>query len=801
MAVEQSQFSQFAEVLVDCPAIDHTLTYGIPADTDITVGDMVAVPLQGRLVMAIVVHLTPTAHMAVKSIHSVVGWGWCSPAYWQVLRETADYYRTPLVQVIKGALPPQMLQSGQYRWRVVACPLGQLSPSADRAWQLLHHRADMSSRYLQQKLGKQYRSAMQELRSLGCIQSCVVSPKPPQGQYQNIVLLRQPSYPDLTERHKQIVQILQQHQGELPVPALLKLAKTTSATLKTMANLGIVSMERREILRLEGKGQPVAIDYPKSLTHEQQQAVSTILANLHRHHTFLLWGVTGSGKTEVYLQTIQAVLDRGKSALVLVPEIGLTPQLTDRFRSRFGDQRVLVYHSQLSDGERFDTWRRMLVAVPQVVIGTRSAVFAPLPHLGIIILDEEHDPSFKQEQPQPCYHARRVAQWRCELLGIPLILGSATPSSEALYSQQQQQLTTLSLPHRIGSPAMPPITVVDMRQELLDRNFSIFSRALHIAIQEMLDQKQQGILFIHRRGFHTFVSCRSCGFVVKCPHCDVSLTYHYNSAQAHLVCHYCGHRQPNPDRCPQCHSSAIKHFGSGSQRVEQELQQHFPHARLIRFDSDTTRRKDQHRQLIAQFRSGSADILVGTQMLTKGLDIPEVTLVGIVSADGLLNFSDYRASERACQTLLQVAGRCGRGARQGRVILQTYTPDHPAITAVANYEYGKFMAEELQQRQELNYPPYGKMVLIRLNSPNPDLVAHSAQDLAEYLRHNLGDKMQILGAQPAVIAYIADRWRWQILLKCHPHLSADIPTLQELRSIVSSSQVRLSVDIDPLQVI
>lgn len=802
MTVEELEFGHFAEVLVDCPTLEQTLDYAVPPDISVTVGDMVLVPLQGRLVGGIVVHLRQTSIVGeVKPIDSVVGSGWCSPDYWQVLGQTADYYRTPLVQVLKGALPPQMLQSSQYRWRVVACPVVKLSPNGDRAWQLLQNVTDVSSRHLQQKLGKQYRSALHELRNLGCIQSCVVTTKPPQVQYQKVILLNDALNPELKERHREIVHLLKQHQGELTEKELLKLAKTTSATLKTMANLGIISIERREILRLGGKGHSVLIDRPKLLTAEQQQALSQIIDNLSQYRTFLLWGVTGSGKTEVYLQTISAVLDQGKSALVLVPEIGLTPQLTDRFRSRFGDSRVLVYHSQLSDGERFDTWRRMLVDFPQVVIGTRSAIFAPLANLGIIILDEEHDPSFKQEQPQPCYHARCVAQWRCESLGIPLVLGSATPSSEALYGQQLHQLTTLSLPRRIGSEVMPPITVVDMRQELLDRNFSIFSRALQIALQEMLSQKQQGILFIHRRGYHTFVSCRSCGHVVKCPHCDVSLTYHYDSAQPNLVCHYCGYRQPNPDHCPQCHSSAIKYFGSGSQRVEQELQQKFPHARVIRFDSDTTRRKDQHRSLLEQFRSGSADLLVGTQMLTKGLDIPAVTLVGIVTADGLLNFSDYRASERACQTLLQVAGRCGRGQEQGRVILQTYTPDHPSIEAVANYEYGRFMQEELQQRQELNYPPYGKMLLIRLSSSKEELVAQSAHALGEYLQAGLAEKMQILGPQPSAIAYIADRWRWQIILKSKPEFSDQLPTLSELRSVIASGQVRITLDIDPLQIL
>ena len=425
-------------------------------------------------------------------------------------------------------------------------------------------------------------------------------------------------------------------------------------------------------------------------------------------------GVTGSGKTEVYLQAIAPILERGQSALVLVPEIGLTPQLTDRFRARFGD-RVCVYHSRLSSGERYDTWRQTIQGEPQVVIGTRSAIFAPLPNLGLIVLDEEHDSSFKQDRPAPTYHARKVAQWRAELEKCPLVLGSATPSLESLVATDNPQSAQktprtnyyLSLPTRIADRPLPQVSIIDLRQELSRGNRSIFSVFLQKAIAEMQSEGQQGILFIPRRGHSTFVSCRSCGFVIECPDCDVSLSYHHahEGAAKLLRCHYCNHTKIQPERCPECSSPYLKFFGSGTQKVTQELTKLFPDLRLIRYDSDTTRNKGQHRQLIDRFIHKEADILIGTQMLTKGLDIAGVTLVGIIAADGLLHRSDYRAAERAFQTLTQVAGRAGRGDLPGKVILQTYSPEHPVIQAVKTHNYQDFSVAELAQRAELNYPP------------------------------------------------------------------------------------------------
>lgn len=471
-----------------------------------------------------------------------------------------------------------------------------------------------------------------------------------------------------------------------------------SSVLNRLVEEGNIVIESREILRLES-GRAIK-DAEKTLTREQREAFEHI-AKLQGYQQVLLHGVTGSGKTEVYLQAIAAKLEQGFSILVLVPEIGLTPQLTDRFLARFPN-KVWVYHSGLSEGERYDTWRQMLSGSPQVIIGTRSAVFAPLPNLGMIILDEEHDSSFKQTQPSPTYHATQVARYRAELAACPLILGSATPAIESWFAASEGQTDYLSLPDRVMSRPLPPVEIVDLREELKQGNRSVFSRSLQRSLSNL---KGQAILFINRRGYSTFVSCRACGSVIECPNCDVSLSYHFSEEMGLLRCHYCNHTTRQPRNCPQCNSPYLKYFGSGTQKVAQELAEMFPHFRTIRFDSDTTNTKNAHRTLLTSFAQGEADILVGTQMLTKGLDIEAVTLVGIVAADGLLHLSDYRATERAFQTLTQVAGRAGRGDDLAQVILQTYTPEHPVIKAVSEHNYLGFITNELTERFNLGFPP------------------------------------------------------------------------------------------------
>jgi primosomal protein N' (replication factor Y) (superfamily II helicase) len=814
---------QWVEVLVDCPSAQGLFTYSLPLELSVQPGDVLSVPFGAQQVGAIAItlidQLPPELDPAtVRPVEDIISQGFFPPTYWTLLQRVGQYYCTPLMQVVKVALPPGLMGRSQRR----ICLQPDLIPpsanvflqtSAQQILTLLQSQKDgnYSWRYIQ----RQVRGANRGLKDLlqrGWVKSYLEPPTSvrPKQKQAVIGVINLPVV-DLTARQQEILSVLKRQGGEMWLQELLQTCQASSSILKALEQKGCVVIHSREVLRLESSASPVA-DHNKILTTEQAVAVEAI-SNLTTYTPTLLHGVTGSGKTEVYLQAIAPLLSQGKSALVLVPEIGLTPQLTDRFRARFGD-RVRVYHSALSEGERYDTWRQMLSGTPQVVIGTRSAIFAPLPHLGIIILDEEHDSSFKQDQPAPCYHARTVAQWRAELANCPLILGSATPSLESWLTATQSSLPSptihnpqstiplyLSLPHRIQFRPMPPIQVVDMRQEFRHGNRSIFSRSLQSAIEQMVAAKQQGILFIHRRGHSTFVSCRDCGHVMECPHCDVSLSYHQTQENGYqsLRCHYCGYGQTHPNHCPACESSYLKNFGSGTQRIMQELTRQFPDLRCLRFDSDTTRAKGAHRALLTRFALGDADLLVGTQMLTKGIDLPQVTLVGIVAADGLLHLSDYRASERAFQTLTQVAGRAGRGEEPGQVILQTYSPEHPVVNAVKGQDYRSFVETELTYRQTLNYPPYGRLILLRLSGLNAIAVRQTTQALAAQLNIN-HSYYELLGPAPAAIERLAGRYRWQILLKGGLDESMNLIELGEMRSHCPAG-VSLAIDVDPLHLL
>ncbi|OBQ22995.1 primosomal protein N' [Anabaena sp. AL93] len=799
----QTKLSQWVEVLVDCPGCSDLFTYKIPEQLEIKPGDILSVPFGATQVGAIAIRLLTQPNLdipleKIREVEDVVSEGFFPAGYWILLNRVAAYYYTPLIQVIRVALPPGLLGRSQRRLRLT--PLGRenlsiyISPTAQQVITLLQKTptADYSYHYIQQKVKAAYRG-IRELIRLGLAENYLEPPRLTQPKLQKAVTLLDNHDDDLTTRQKEIVEVLRRQGGEMWQSELLQLCATSTSTLKALVDKGYIVIEDREILRQE-QGPTVAGDWAKSLTPAQNNALETI-NSLTGFTQVLLHGVTGSGKTEVYLQAISPLLAQGKSALVLVPEIGLTPQLTDRFRARFGN-KVHVYHSALSDGERYDTWRQMLTGEPQIIIGTRSAIFAPLPNLGLIILDEEHDSSFKQDSPIPTYHARTVAQWRAELEHCPLILGSATPSLESWVSRNHQYL---SLPERINSRPLPPVEIVDMRQELKEGNRSIFSRKLQNALQQLEERQQQGILFIHRRGHSTFVSCRSCGYVLECPHCDVSLAYHHVEAGAPelLRCHYCNYGRLHPPHCPECSSPYLKFFGSGTQRVAQELTKQFPNLKIIRFDSDTTTKKGSHRELLTRFANGEAHLLVGTQMLTKGLDLPQVTLVGVVAADGLLHLSDYRANERTFQTLTQVAGRAGRGDDPGRVIVQTYTPEHPIIEAVQKHDYQSFCDAELAQRQALNYPPYGRLILLRLSSLDPIQVQNTAQIIATFLNDKEG--FEILGPAPASILRVANRYRWQILLKFAPDALPNLPDWPEVRSLIHSS-VSLTIDVDPINI-
>ncbi len=812
---------RWIEVLVDSPGAQGLFTYSLPPELDVKPGDILSVPFGQQQLGGVAIRqvdclpegLSPEK---IKDVEDIITTGFFPANYWLLLEKVANYYQTPLIQVIKTALPPGLLLRSQRRIRLLPSeiPSGAAMSLNATARQVLEFlQGAKSNDYTWQYIRQQIRGANRGLRDLikrGWVESYLENQTPTRPKKQlAVVLLPDAFNADLTTRQREILEILRRYGGELWQTKIIEICKTSSSTIKELEKKGCIVIEEKEILRT-AKSPMQEADQAKILTNYQQCALE-VINNLNGFHRVLLHGVTGSGKTEVYLQAIAPILEKGKSALVLVPEIGLTPQLTDRFKARFGE-KVYIYHSGLSDGERYDTWRQMLTGEPQIIIGTRSAIFAPLPKLSLIVLDEEYDSSFKQDKPAPTYHARTVANWRAELENCPLILGSATPSLETWleFTGNKTKISNsnthyLSLPERIRSRPMPPVEVVDMRHELRQGNRSIFSLSLQNALQQLQENQQQGILFIHRRGHSTFVSCRSCGYVIECPNCDVSLSYHYEyeGATQLLRCHYCNYSKIHPEFCPECNSPYLKNFGSGTQRVGQELAKYFPGLKFIRFDSDTTQTKDAHRILLTRFARGEANLLIGTQMLTKGLDLPQVTLVGIVAADGLLNLSDYRASERAFQTLTQVAGRAGRGDEPGKVILQTYTPEHPVIQAVRHHEYEAFIQRELEERAALNYPPYGRLILLRLSGEDEGEVEAVADRIAAVLEpsdEELAQGYELLGPAPATIMRIANRFRWQIMLKFPGDRALNLTGKLESIKPLCPAKISLTIDVDPLNI-
>ena len=548
------------------------------------------------------------------------------------------------------------------------------------------------------------------------------------------------------------------------------------------------------------KGFIPATEVPRTLTDEQHVAIVT-LKDQPDGGGVLLWGVTGSGKTEVYLQLAADELAAGRHVLLLTPEIGLIPQLVDRCRRRFGPA-VLEYHSGCTERERVRTWRNSLEAEgPLVIVGTRSAIFLPLSPLGLIVLDEEHDSSYKQESPMPCYHARDLAMARVQREGGRVLLGSATPSLETwIQLAPAGPLALARLQQRISDQPLPPVQIIDMRHELADGHRRLISRALMDRLSKLPEKGEQAVVLVPRRGYSTFLSCRSCGEVVQCPHCDVALTVHGKSTgHQWLRCHWCDYRAPVATNCGHCGSSAFKPFGAGTQRVLEQLESELEGLRLLRFDRDTTGGRDGHRRLLDQFAAGEADVLVGTQMLAKGMDLPRVTLAAVLAADGLLHRPDLRAGEQALQLLLQLAGRAGRGERPGQVLVQTYSPDHPVILHLVDGRYERFLEEEACERRDAGLVPFARACVLRLSGTSASTTATAAAVLAEQLRPGCADAgWQLIGPAPAPVARVAGRSRWQLLMHGPQASALPLPSGSSLWDGLPSG-VALAVDPDPLQ--
>ena len=592
--------------------------------------------------------------------------------------------------------------------------------------------------------------------------------------------------------YKKIVEFFKTNSGKYTKSELINDHSISQYKLNKLIENEVLSIEEESVFRYNDR--VYNKDSAKTLTIEQENIIREYINS--DDTMFLLKGVTGSGKTEVYMKLVERVLLEGKSAIILVPEIALTPQMIERFKGRFG-VNVALFHSKLSDGERFDEWFRVKEGKAKVIVGARSAIFLPAKNLGLIIIDEEHENTYKSEQ-NPKYQTKEIAEYLSELKGCKVILGSATPSIETYYRALTGEMKLLELNSRVDNKPMPPMKVIDMRNELKGGNKSLFSRELFIAIQERLKRKEQIILFLNRRGFSTFVSCRSCGYVFKCDECDISMTYHKNGL---LICHYCGKTKREPRECPKCHSKYVKFFGAGTQRVEEEVKKYFNNVRILRMDVDTTRDKHSYERIYNTFKNGEADILIGTQMVSKGLDFKNVTLVGILAADMSINIPDYRAAERTFQIITQVAGRAGRGDKQGEVLIQTYTPQHYSLQYAVNYDYEGFYEKEFTVRAMMKYPPFGKLLLINGTSKKEELLKNFMHKITMMIKPLVESclDIEILGPIPCMISKVKENYRWQIVIKGEfdSYFSKNIKEILYDENKNVYNDIRISMDINP----
>lgn len=599
-----------------------------------------------------------------------------------------------------------------------------------------------------------------------------------------------------TRAHKQRALVEALKGGERPTDELkIELGSSISKQLEDFVTRGWALRRDVRVFRGDRSYDPRHYKRPEFLNNEQEHACQTITRAMHadKAQTFVLDGVTGSGKTEVYLRVIEDAIDRGKTAIVLVPEISLTPQTVGRFQARF-EGRVALLHSRLSAVERQDQWERIQRGGADVVVGARSALFAPLSNVGLIVIDEEHDASYKQSS-SPRYHARDVAQKMAELLSVPLVLGSATPSFEALFRVHEGEWKLLSLPHRANNVMLPEAQIVDLTQEFKDSNRSMFSRALQTSLRRVITEKQKALLLLNRRGSASFLLCRECGYVPQCPDCSVSLTLHEHDG--HLHCHQCNRIFPLMGTCPECGSPYLQQFNAGTQRLEAALRALYPTLPLVRMDADTTKGRDGHQRVLDEFAQLDYGVLIGTQMIAKGLDFPEVTLVGVVTADTILNLPDFQASERTYQLLEQVSGRAGRGTLPGEVIIQTYWPDHRAVIAAAQHNRDYFYTQEAQVRKELGYPPFRRLANVIITSDNRNDASATAQAFAQRALDELND-IELLGPAPCVIERIKKKFRFHVLIKAQRGTPLGGLLNDIARTLKRPQGVGIAIDIDPL---
>lgn len=821
---------RYAEVAVNAPAAQpKTFSYSVSEGLSVAPGQAVWVPFGPRRLQGIVFELVPFPSVAeTRDIAALIGSEpILSPPQLQLARWIADYYLSPLFAAASLMLPPGFeRRTVTFLHRTSRPPdtvLQSITPTQKALLNLLEKEEKVTVSQVEKVLGKKAAALVigQFLRK-GLITKTFQLERPRLGPkmvlHVQLAIAAERAKEEAARLRKRaprqadVLEYLASEREPIHYHDLMDQLSCSPAVVTALTRAGLVTVEEKAVRRDPIAHRTFPATFPLKLTPTQEAAWQEIRATLRSAaergrtaSTFLLHGITGSGKTELYLQAIAEAVSSGRKGIVLVPEIALTPQTIDRFASRFPD-RVAVLHSKLSPGEQFDEWQRIRQGDFDVVVGSRGAIFAPQPNLGLIVIDEEHEWTYKQKDQSPHYHARDVALKLADLMGAVVILGSATPDIESYYRAQEGDYQLLRIPERVLStsprrkapvarkPRLPEIEVVDLRQELRAGNRSIFSRSLDRAIEGALASQEQVILFLNRRGTATFVQCRNCGHVMRCRRCNIPLTYH--SQEEGLICHLCNYRTAVPDICPNCWSRRIKFLGIGTQKVEEEAAKAFPQARLLRWDRDVTRGKRSHEDILRKFSTHEADILIGTQMIAKGLDLPLVTVVGVISADINLHLPDFRSAERTFQLLTQVAGRAGRGELGGRVIIQTYTPEHYAITTTAKHDYAAFYEREIYFRRQHGDPPFRHLACLLFTHTNATYCRREAERMYRLLKDErdswgLAD-IDIIGPSPAYLERVRGRFRWQIIVR------GDEPN-----AFLSRLNIPLgwAVDIDPVSLL
>ncbi|NIO04003.1 MAG: primosomal protein N' [Proteobacteria bacterium] len=814
------KIERLTEVAVSLP-LWKTFTYRVPSELEdqIAIGKRVLVPFQRRKITGYVLAFPVPMPECVKPerVKEVI----------DVLDETAlfdetmleffrwisSYYYYPLGEVIKTGLPPGLnVETTQFlkitpegRGRLAQIPL----ESQDHLiLSLTAQEGEISlQRLLQRSKLRNLRSRVFSLKkSQFLTEETRLKKKQIKAKVEPFIVFREgfamEGNAHLTVKESEILAFIQRRKRVFRRNLHSQFPRV-APYLRRLMEKGAVELDFEEVYRDPFNSEDFGSDRKPILTADQENVLSEIEKSITDggFSPFLLHGITGSGKTEVYLQVIQQVLEGRKEAIVLVPEISLTPQLISRFKRRF-KTGIAILHSGLSPGERYDGWRQILKGEVSIAIGARSAIFAPFRRLGAIIVDEEHETGFKQEEKLK-YNARDLAVMRAKMSAVLLILGSATPSVESFFNAKKEKFHYLQLPHRVESRPLPTVEIVDMRLEKGDPRHRIFSERLKEALLINAQKRQQSLLFLNRRGFANFILCRDCGWAFQCPNCSVTLTYHL--IHRDLQCHHCSFTTPTPPICPRCKGYNLHPLGIGTQRVEDEILKLIPFARIVRMDRDTTTKKGAYKRIVSAMVSGKIDILIGTQMIVKGHDFPNITLVGIICADTILNFPDFRASERTFQLLTQAAGRAGRGDQAGRVIIQTYNPDHYSIQRARDHDFPRFYQQEIQYRQELQYPPFARLANLRVSGNSNDVTEDFAKRLGKVgaqIKKGRGvyrDHLEILGPCDAPLAKVRGKYRWQLLLKSdHSEILRRFINELVRKTEGETAGVHLDVDVDPI---